>query len=91
MAFDIMWQASIRSCLLLPRYILDLLRVSSVSAAVTVVDSGAQALDLLGRSAPGTFQLILTVSRASCMAGRREAQHCLHNQQQQEQEQQQLV
>jgi hypothetical protein len=34
-------------------------------AAVTVVDSGAQALDLLSRSAPGTFQLILTVSLVS--------------------------
>jgi hypothetical protein len=36
----------------------------SSSAAVTVVDSGAQALELLSRSAPGTFQLILTVRAA---------------------------
>lgn len=35
---------------------------TTAARAVTVVDSGAQALDLLSRSAPGTFQLILTVS-----------------------------
>jgi hypothetical protein len=32
------------------------------SPAVTVVDSGRGALDILRRSTPGTFQLILTVS-----------------------------
>lgn len=32
---------------------------------MTVVDSGAQALDILRRSVPGTFQLILTVSGQS--------------------------
>ena len=31
------------------------------SLAVTVVESGAQALDVLQKSVPGTFQLILTV------------------------------
>jgi hypothetical protein len=31
--------------------------------AVTVAESGAQALEVLQRSLPGTFQLILTVSR----------------------------
>jgi hypothetical protein len=32
--------------------------------AVTVAESGAQALEVLQRSLPGTFQLILTVRAA---------------------------
>jgi hypothetical protein len=34
-----------------------------ICLAVTVAESGAQALEVLQRSLPGTFQLILTVSR----------------------------
>lgn len=41
------------------------LSCTPTNTTVTVVDSGAQALDILRRSAPGTFQLILTVSSSN--------------------------
>lgn len=43
--------------------------ISLLCTTVTVVESGPQALEILRRSVPGTFQLILTVRYLSGMKG----------------------